>query len=207
VDQGPQHINIHHKEANLSSHCAYQHDCDNRFAKKRSWKLFFLFFSHSVVAFWEFGIWGKSFTSRAVEFLWLGACNGAGSCRVGKLGRESWFSPLTSPNPSRPPPNPPPLCSRPPIPLPLWPPPPSHLLLSQALAATHLTLAAAPPSPPPKVSFVAARIYVVWCKSSTVFGGGRKGGRKGGEPKVIFVFICCSFVLQSNCLDVAYAIG
>jgi hypothetical protein len=30
--------------------------CDTRFANKRSWKLFFLYFSHSVVAFWEFGI-------------------------------------------------------------------------------------------------------------------------------------------------------
>jgi hypothetical protein len=28
-------------------------------------------------------------SSRAVEFLWLGACNGVGSGRVGELGRES----------------------------------------------------------------------------------------------------------------------
>jgi hypothetical protein len=76
--------------------------CDTRFAKKRSWRLFFLFFSHSVDAFWKFGIWGKSFTSRAVEFVWLGACDGVGSCRVGELGRDSCFGPLTFPNPSRP---------------------------------------------------------------------------------------------------------
>ncbi|KAL5647928.1 hypothetical protein ACJX0J_042283, partial [Zea mays] len=35
------------------------------------------------------------------------------------------------------------------------------------------------------VPFVAARIYVMWCKSSMVFGGGRKGGSKGREPKVV----------------------
>jgi hypothetical protein len=62
----------------------------------------FCFFSHSVDAFWEFGIWGKSFTSRVVEFVWLGACDGVGSCRVGELGRDSCFGPLTFPNPSRP---------------------------------------------------------------------------------------------------------
>jgi hypothetical protein len=84
-------------------------NCDTRFAKKRSWRLFFLFFSHSVYAFWEFGIWGKSFTSRAVGFVWLGACDGVGSYRVGELGRDSCFGPLTFPNPSRPfSPNPPP---------------------------------------------------------------------------------------------------
>ena len=112
----------------------------------------------------------------------------------GRVGSQILFRPTNPHNPSCPPPNPPPhsLCSRPPpIPLPSWPPP-SHLLLSQALAATHQTLVA-PPSPPPKVPFVAARISVAWCKSSTVFGGGRKGGRKGGEPKVILVFISCSF--------------
>jgi hypothetical protein len=49
----------------------------------------FCFFSHSVVVFWGFGICGKSFTSRAVEFVWLGACDGVGSCRVGELGRNS----------------------------------------------------------------------------------------------------------------------
>jgi hypothetical protein len=48
----------------------------------------FCFFSHSVVAFWEFGICEKH-SSRAVEFLWLGACNGVRSGRVGELGRES----------------------------------------------------------------------------------------------------------------------
>jgi hypothetical protein len=147
--------------------------------------------------FWEFGIWGKSFTSRAVEFVWLGACDGVGSYRVGELGRDSCFGPLTFPNPSRPfsPNPPPPPCAAPPI-LPTFGRPPSHLLLFQTLAATHQTLA--PLSPPPKVLFVASQIYVAWCKSSIVFGGGKKGGRKGGEPKVIFVFISYSFVLQSN---------
>jgi hypothetical protein len=67
----------------------------------------FCFFSHSVDAFWEFGIWGKSFTSRAVEFVWLGACDGVGSCRVVELGRDSCFGPLTFPNPSHPPFSPP----------------------------------------------------------------------------------------------------
>jgi hypothetical protein len=158
----------------------------------------FCFFSHSVDVFWEFGIWGKSFTSRAVEFVWLGACDGVRRCRVGELGRDSCFGPLTFPNPSRPfSPNPPPPLVQPPILPTFGRRPPSHLLLFQTLAATHQTLAA-PPSPPPKVLFVVARIYVAWCKSSIVFGGGKKGGRKGGEPKVIFVFISCLFVLQSN---------
>ena len=112
---------------------------------------------------------------------------------MGVLGRKSCFGPLTPITLAALPLTPPffvqpPL---PPFPYPLGRPP-SHLLLSQALAATHQTLAA-PPSPPPMVPFVAARISVAWCKSSTVFGGGRKGGRKGGEPKVIFVFISCSF--------------
>jgi hypothetical protein len=34
-------------------------ECDTRFAKKRSWRLFFFLFSHSVDAFWGFGICGK----------------------------------------------------------------------------------------------------------------------------------------------------
>jgi hypothetical protein len=159
-----------------------------------------LFFSHSVDAFWAFGIWGKSFTSRAVEFVWLGLCDRVGSYRVGELGHDSCFGPLTFPNPSRPfSPNPPPPCAAPPHSPNLWPPPPLSSPPFQTLAATHQTLAApTPPSSPPKVLFVAARIYIAWCKSSIVFGGGKKGGRKGGEPKVIFVFISCSFVLQSN---------
>jgi hypothetical protein len=105
----------------------------------------FCFFSHSVDVFWEFGIWGKTLTSRTVEFVWLGAYDGVGSCRVGELGRDSCLGPLTFPNPSRPfSPNPPPLCSHPPPHSPhLWlPPPPSHLLFFQTLEATHQTLAA-----------------------------------------------------------------
>jgi hypothetical protein len=48
------------------------------------------------------------------------------------------------------------------------------------------------------VPFLAAWIYVAWCKSPIGFGGEKKGGRKGGESKVIFVFISCLFVLQFN---------
>jgi hypothetical protein len=53
--------------------------------------LFFVVFvfSHSGDALWGFGIFGKTFTSRTIEFLWLGACDGVRSCRVGELGRES----------------------------------------------------------------------------------------------------------------------
>jgi hypothetical protein len=74
----------------------------------------FCFFSHSVDAFWEFGIWGKSFTSRAVEFVWLGACDGVGSYRVGELGRDLCFGPLTSLTLAAPfPLTPPPPCAAP----------------------------------------------------------------------------------------------
>jgi hypothetical protein len=62
----------------------------------------------------------------------------------------------------------------------------------------HLTLAAPLHLLLPKVPFLAARIYATWCKSPIGFGGGKKGGRKGREYKVIFVFISCSFVLQSD---------
>jgi hypothetical protein len=99
---------------------------------------FFLSFGGCVLGIWNLR---KTFTSRAVEFLWLGACIGVGSRRVGVLGRKSCFSPLTPIPLAALPLTSPSLCSRPPIPLPSWPPP-SHLLLSQALAATHQTLAA-----------------------------------------------------------------
>jgi hypothetical protein len=156
--------------------------------------ILFVFFSHSIVAFWGFRICEKSFTSRVVEFVWLGACDGVGSCRVGELGRDSWFGPLTFPNPSRPfPPNPP-FVQPPPILPTLWPPPPSHLLLSQTLAATHLTLAV-PPISSSKVPFLAARIYVAWCKSSIVSGGGKEEG-KGENPRwflcLSLVHLCCN---------------
>ena len=178
-------------------------ECDTRFAKKRSWKLFFLFFSHSVVAFWEFGIWGKSFTSRAVEFLWLGACIGVGSRRVGVLGRKSCFGPLTPITLAALPLTPPILCAAPPIPLPSWPPP-SHLLLSQALAATHQTLA--------------PHLLLPWCHSLPLGSPSRganlqrfsvEGGReeeKGENPRWFLCLSLVHFMRQSNCLDVACAI-
>jgi hypothetical protein len=76
-------------------------ECDTRFAKKRSWRLFFFVvfvFPHSVDALWGFGNFGrKTFTSRIVEFFWLDACDGVGSCRVGELGREPLSGPLISP--------------------------------------------------------------------------------------------------------------
>jgi hypothetical protein len=111
---------------------------------------------------------------------------------VGVLGRESCFGPLTPITLAALPLTPPYLCSRPPIPLPSWPPPPSHLLLSQALAATHQTLAA-------------PHLLLPRCHSLLLGSPSRganlqrfpvEGGReeeKGGEPKVIFVFISCSF--------------
>jgi hypothetical protein len=110
-----------------------------------------------------------------------------------RVGPQILFRPTNPHNPSRPPPNPPPhsLCSRPQFPYPLGRPPP---LPSPPFSSTcSHTSNPTPPSPPPMVPFVAARISVAWCKSSTVFGGGRRGGRKEGEPKVIFVFISCSF--------------
>jgi hypothetical protein len=146
----------------------------------------FCFFSHSVDAFWEFGIWGKSFTSRAVEFVWLGACDGVGSCRVGELGRDSCFGPLTFPNLSRPfSPNPP--CAAAPPLISSFPnscshtPNPSrpHLLLPRCFSLPLGSM----------LRGANLRLFSV---------EGRREEGKGGEPKVIFVFISCSFVLQSN---------
>jgi hypothetical protein len=57
-------------------------ECDTRFAKKRSRGLFFLFFPHPVVVLGIWNLW-KTFTTRAVEFILFGACDGVGSCRVG----------------------------------------------------------------------------------------------------------------------------
>jgi transposase InsO family protein len=56
--------------------------CDTRFAKKRSWGLLCLFFPHPVVVLGIWNLW-KTFTTRALEFIWFGACDGVGSCRVG----------------------------------------------------------------------------------------------------------------------------
>jgi hypothetical protein len=64
-------------------------ECDTRFAKKRSWRLFFCFFRIRLLRFGDLEFVEKSFTSRAVEFVWLGACDGVESYRVGKLGRDS----------------------------------------------------------------------------------------------------------------------
>jgi hypothetical protein len=45
---------------------------------------FFVFFFSSfgccILGIWN--LW-KTFTTRAVEFIWFGACDGVGSCRVG----------------------------------------------------------------------------------------------------------------------------
>jgi hypothetical protein len=63
--------------------------CDTRFAKKRSWRLFFfVFFLIRVMCFGIWNLW-ETFTSRTVEFLWLDAGDRVGSYRVGELGRES----------------------------------------------------------------------------------------------------------------------
>jgi hypothetical protein len=50
--------------------------------------ILFVLFPHSGDALWEFGICGKTFTCKTVEFLWLAACDGVGSCHVGELGLE-----------------------------------------------------------------------------------------------------------------------
>ena len=110
---------------------------------------------------------------------------------MGVLGLKSCFGPLTPITLAALPLTPLLCAAAPPFPYPLGRPP----LPSPPFSSTcsHTSNPSRPPSPPPMVPFVAARISVAWCKSSTVFGGGRKGGRKGGEPKVIFVFISCSF--------------
>jgi hypothetical protein len=49
----------------------------------------FVFFLIRLLRFGDLEFVEKSFTSRAVEFVWLGACDGVGSYRVGVLGRDS----------------------------------------------------------------------------------------------------------------------
>jgi hypothetical protein len=111
---------------------------------------------------------------------------------VGVLGRESCFGPLTPITLAALPLTPPSLCSRPHS-LPSWPPPPSHLLLSQALAATHQTLA------PP----ISSSQGVIRCRSDLsrvvqIFNGFRwreegmkKRGRTQGDFCVYQLFRCC----------------
>ena len=74
------------------------------------------------------------------------------------------------------------LAALPPNPLPLCAAAPSHLLLSQSLQPHHQTLAA-PPSLPPKVPFLAARIVVAWCESSIVLVERRREEGKGENPR------------------------
>jgi hypothetical protein len=95
------------------------------------------------------------------------------------------------------PPNPLPLCAAPPpLPHPLAAAPPFHLLLSQSLQPHHQALAPPISSSQGAIPCRSDRRRVV--RIFNRFGGGKKGGRKGGESKVIFVFISCSFALQSN---------
>jgi hypothetical protein len=113
---------------------------------------------------------------------------------VGVLGRKSCFGPLTpitlAALPLTPPPS---LCSRPPIPLPSWPP----SLPSPPFSST-CSHTSNPSRRPP-------HLLLPWCHSLPLGSPSRganlqrfsvEGGReeeKGGEPKVIFVFISCSF--------------
>jgi hypothetical protein len=80
--------NVHFEKDRICSACQAGkqvgvHHCDTRFAKKRSWGLFFLFFFLIRLLFWGFGILWKTFTTRAVEFIWFDACVAVESCRVG----------------------------------------------------------------------------------------------------------------------------
>jgi hypothetical protein len=80
------------------------------------------------------------------------------------------------------PPNPLPLCAAAPTSPPFGRRPPSISPLSQSLQPHHQALAA-PPSPPPKVPFLATRIVVAWCESSIVLVEGRKEEEKGENPR------------------------
>jgi hypothetical protein len=111
---------------------------------------------------------------------------------VGVLGRESCFGPLTPITLAALPPNPPSLCSPPHSPTLLAAAPPSHLLLSQALAATHQTLAAP----------ISSSKGVIRCRSDLrrvvhIFNGFRwreEGRKKRGRTQGdFFLFISCSF--------------
>jgi hypothetical protein len=147
--------------------------------------------------FWEFGIWGKSFTSRAVEFVWLGACDGVGSYRVGELGRDSCLGPLTFPNPSRPfsPNPPPPLCSPPHSPH-LWPPPLSSPPFPNSCSHTPN------PSPPISSSQGAFRCLSDLRRVVQIFDcfrwreeGRKERGRTQGDFCVYLLFICAAIQL------------
>jgi hypothetical protein len=72
--------------------CTGQSGCDTRFAKKRSWSLFFLcfvLFLFRVVRFRDLEVW-EAFTSITVEWL-------VGSCRASELGHGSQSGPLAFP--------------------------------------------------------------------------------------------------------------
>jgi hypothetical protein len=102
---------------------------------------------------------------------------------VGVLGRESCFGPLTPITLAALPLTPLLCAATPPIPYSLGRRPPSHLLLSQALAATHQTLAAPP------------HLHLPWCHSLPLGSQSRganlqrfsvEGGReeeKGENPR------------------------
>jgi hypothetical protein len=116
------------------------------------------------------------------------------------LGRGSRSGPLVpSLNPSRPSPLIPFLVAAAPPSLFLAWPPPLSPTPPKCLQPHHLTLAD-PHLLLSKVSFLAAWIYVAWCKSPIGFGGGKKRGKKGGRIQGDFcdhlLFICAAIPLN-----------
>ena len=86
---------------------------------------------------------------------------------------------------SRPPTSPPPLGRRPPCP----PPPPSIVAATKTLAA--------PPIPSSLGATPCRSDHRLLVRISNHFGGRKKGGRKRGEPKVIFLL--CSSLVHLRC--------
>jgi hypothetical protein len=73
--------------------------CDTRFAKKRSWGLFFFcFFPHPVVVLGIWNLW-KTFITRAVEFIWFGACDGGRELSRGLVGPRLEIRSIIPPKP------------------------------------------------------------------------------------------------------------
>jgi hypothetical protein len=147
---------------------------------------FFVSFSFFSFGWYAFGVGNfcEAFTSKTIEF-WSDSCAGGRELTCERVGQWFLTRPTSSPNPSRPSPNPFGFFSAAPSPLPWTPPHPlSHLLLPQTLAATttqnpsrpHPPLSEVQPSPLGSPSCGCELSIGVWREEE----GRRKGRTQGG---------------------------